>query len=217
MSTTLAQVVAAVRLRHPAFDKSRVPDPIFASAYSEYQNELIGKGVERDKGFCSQTQSITVNDSAFTNGTALNQNTAIIGGSVIYTDSPNDPEELHFTSFERRYDPPEFPAVYILNGTLYLAGRNPDWTDIASVAIKYIPIAAPFTALTGLFIVPDAAKPALVARGALEAAIRCDGLGVKVDVATFAALAEAAENNYLRTIRLSKRARHTVNRQGDYD
>lgn len=215
MSLPLATILTAIRARHPAFDGSRVPDTVLASCLSDYQQQLIGRAVARDKGFLATSVVITINDAAFTDGVALpTASQAITGGTVTFDDTSTD--ELGVTTFERRFDPPTFPAVYLLDNRVWLTGQNTDWVDVTSVDLKYAPLAAAFAALTDLFVVPDAARPCLVAYGAMEAAIRCAGLGEKVDVGTFASMFTAAEAAYLSTLRLSKRARHHTFSEGSY-
>lgn len=216
MSITLAQVITAIRLKHPAFDESRVPSPHLASVLSDFQNTLVGKATQRDKGFCALSTTIALNNTVFASGSPLPANQNVLGGSVLYTDDATNPDELHFTTFERRFDPPEFPAVYIINNTVYLTGRQEDWTDVASITLNYQPIIAALTALNNTFTIPDGAKPCLVAYGAFEAAIRASALGAKVDVGMFNSLYQASENDFLRTLRLKKRAQHNVTRPVEY-
>jgi hypothetical protein len=84
-------------------------------------------------------------------------------------------------------------------GKLYLAGEADDWRDVASIDLRYIPIAPEFTALTDLFLVPDTAYAALVASAALKAGQRVNGLPdvPKIDVQALAAEAQAAEETFL--------------------
>lgn len=375
MTLTLAQVIGSVRNRHPAFDSSRVPDPVLASVLSDAQNQLIGKAVAREKTFLSQSVSIalaldaanspdvvgagssgglpgavssagalsavseeagflpepalaaptmaeravtsattttttstgagrTINADAnlllvVTRGTGRGQirqvvsNTAtqwthaawqtipdvtslvalypatlvastlgvvtasptestrrgylvrlssagvptidytqplimsidrgvplpsalaVIGGTVRFSDG-TPTEALCITSYGRRYDPPEFPAIYMVGDTVNLCPDIDGWAGVSSIELRYTPIAPDFVALSDLFLVPDAAKPALVAQGAAFAAERIAGIGEKVDVSVFAARAGAAENDYLQTLRLSKRGRQTTMREGVY-
>lgn len=60
MSLTLGTIVSAVRGLHPAFDRTRVPDTVLASALSDYQNTLIGLAVLREKTFASQSIGIAL-------------------------------------------------------------------------------------------------------------------------------------------------------------
>lgn len=60
MALQLSTIVSAVRGLHPAFDRTRVPDKTLASAFSEYQNTLIGLAVAREKTYVSQSIAIAV-------------------------------------------------------------------------------------------------------------------------------------------------------------
>lgn len=258
MSLTLGDVITAIRAMHPAFDRSRVPDTVLASRLSDYQNALIGKAVERERTFLSQTIAIAIaagqtasaegssfvalgpdgvpftstlsgyvvqldgNGVPFINpaapilittdqGVTLPTLLAPIGGTVRYLDGGPD-EALCIASYGQRFHPPRFPAVYFINQVVYLIGNAADWVEIASIDIRYAPIAPPFTTLDDLFLLPDPARPALVAYGARCAATRATayaqgGTGPSPNTGEFAADAEAAEHAYLSTFRLARRAR----------
>lgn len=140
---------------------------------------------------------------------------ATIGGTVRYTDG--DHEDLAFTTYGRRFDPPTFPAVYRVGETLHLCGSEQDWNDVESLEILYTPRAPRFAARADYFLVPDGAEASLIAKGAEFAAARVAGLpDVTIDVRMFREDARDAENDYLRSLRLSKRARVTTIREGDY-
>lgn len=58
MSTTLGTVITSARDRHPAFHRTRVSDAIFARLLSQYQSELIGRAMQRDRTFLAQQASV---------------------------------------------------------------------------------------------------------------------------------------------------------------
>lgn len=125
--------------------------------------------------------------------------------------------ELCITTKGRRYDPPAMPAVYLENQSLFLCGGEGDWEEIESIELQYVPVSPEFDALTNYFLVPDAARPALVAQGAAFAAERIAGLeGIAIDPDRFAVRGAQAEVAYLSTLRLAKRSRRTTFRGGSY-
>lgn len=120
----------------------------------------------------------------------------------------SQPEPLTITSAQRRFSPENFPAVYTIGQTLYLCGHSVDWAEFASLEIRYTPIAPVFTALTDLFLIPDHARPALVAQAAAFMAIRVAGQSqVTIDPAPFLAMANQAEKDFRGAVLLGKRGR----------
>lgn len=142
---------------------------------------------------------------------------ACIGGTTHYADGQDD--ELCITSYGRRFDPPDFPAVYFNDQLLMLVGCQADWNEIVSIELRVTPLTPALTSLDDYFLVPDGARPCLVAQAASIAAERAAAFAqsqsnAAPDVNAFAARAERAEDRYLSTLRISKRARHTTMRNG---
>ncbi len=144
-------------------------------------------------------------------GLAMPNAIAIVGGTVRYSDE--DEEPLNFVSQGRRYCPPAWPAVYTVGPNLFFCGRVADWEDAASLELDYVPIAPAFTALTDYFLLPDAARPLLVAQAAAFMAGRvADEVGL--DPTRLELAAADALQHFLMTIRLTRRARRVVIREG---
>jgi hypothetical protein len=140
---------------------------------------------------------------------------AILGGAARYTDA--DRRELALVSQGQRFDPPNWPAAYTVGQTLFLCGSKQDWLDVASLELDYVPIAPAFTQLTDYALLPDAAKPALVAAAAGFMAERVAGMpDVSIDPRALVARAAAAESDYLRALRLTRRGRRAQFRAVDY-
>jgi hypothetical protein len=145
---------------------------------------------------------------------------APIGGTVRFLDGSPD-EALCIASYTQRFSPPSFPAVYFIGQDLHLVGVAEDWVEVASIEIRHAPVAPALATLDDLFLLPDQARPALVANGATCAADRAaayaqSGTGPTPDVRVFAERAMRAEQQYLSTFRLAKRARVATRRFDDY-
>jgi hypothetical protein len=86
-------------------------------------------------------------------------------------------------------------GAYILGGKLFLIGEMDIWGDVASLDLRYVPIAPALTALTDILLLEDTAYDVLVARSAHLMANRVNGLPnmPKIDVAEFAAEATEAQ------------------------
>jgi hypothetical protein len=140
---------------------------------------------------------------------------AFIGGTVRYRDG--DREDLTLVTFGRRFNPPCWPACYTQGQAIYFCGASADWADVASIDVDYVPIAPSFTALTDYFLLPDAARPALVSAAASFMAMRVEGLNdVSIDSTKHASRATSAEADYLNTISLTRRGRRIQMRPSEY-
>lgn len=163
--------------------------------------------------FIDYTQPLVAN---FDVGVPLPSIAAITGGTVYYTDGDREP--LAIVPFGERISPRDFPSVTQQGETLHFCGSTLDWNEVASIEVLYAPIAPAFAALTDYFLLPDGARRAVVAQAAAFAGDRVDGMdGIKVNVTALTAKGAAAENEYLGSLRLSKRARRTRFQLAYYD
>lgn len=138
----------------------------------------------------------------------------LLGGTIRYTDG--DTDALTVTSYARRTDATRTLAVYPVGETIRFCGTSEDWADVASIDALYTPVAPLFTALTDLFLLPDAARPCLVASAAAFMALRVsDAEGVSIDASAYQAAANMAQSTYLSSVRLQSRARLTIMRGQD--
>lgn len=145
-------------------------------------------------------------------GIPLPQFVSVVGGVCRYTDDTDGP--LYVISESDRYEPPTWPAVFVIGTTLYCCGEQADWTDVANLEVRYVPIAPAFAALTDYFLVPDAARQTLVAQAAAFMAERVQGMDeVNIDPAAHLARAVDAERAYLGTVLTQRRGR--ISRQRD--
>ena len=152
-------------------------------------------------------------------GCVLPANSAILGGRVMYTDLDTDP--LTFVTEGMRDDVPRWPACFTRgdgngNTVLFCCGRQADWLDATQLEVYYTPIAPPFTALAQYFLLPDAARPCLVAQAASFMAQFVETMPeIKLDASTLIQRAQAAELQYLSSLRLSRSTRRIRFREGE--
>jgi hypothetical protein len=86
VAVQLQDIITAARDRHPAFFKTRVPNATIARFLSDYQNELIGKALLRDKQFLAQKASVVLDlDAASAPGTVGANAGAGLPGTVSAT------------------------------------------------------------------------------------------------------------------------------------
>jgi hypothetical protein len=140
---------------------------------------------------------------------------ALLSGMVHYTSGDHD--QLTITTKGRRDNPARWPAVMQMGQVLYFPGWKEDWVDVQSIELDYVPIAPPFTELTDYFLLPDHARMALVGKAAAFMAMRCSTIpDVQLDPSAHVQQGQRAEDTFLMTIRLTRRARRILFREGDY-
>lgn len=129
-----------------------------------------------------------------------------LDGTVWFVDGSAGP--MNIITADQRFHSQRWPSVYYVGQQLYLAGSQSDWQDVASIALRYTPIAPPFTALTDLFLIPDAARPALVAMASSFMAMRVSGLpDVTIDPRPHQAAAAGATDSFMASVSAAKRGR----------
>ena len=121
-----------------------------------------------------------------------------LGGSVRFANG--DDTDFEFRRYSQRWTlGVSGYGGYMMGGKLFLIGDTQIWGGVASIDVRFVPIAPAFTALADLFLLPDTAYDALVLRTAQFAAGRVNGLpdATKVDPVAIGQEAVAAEDVFL--------------------
>lgn len=137
---------------------------------------------------------------------------ALLRAAVRFTNGQVGPLDLGRP--RDRYD--GAPRAWTEAGALYLSGSAAAWAGVASLELTYSPVTPAFAQLPDYFLLPDAARGAVVAQTAAFMAQRVAGLAddsVAVDASTFAQQGAAEEAAYLRSLMLSRRARVSTFRE----
>lgn len=208
MSFTLGDVVTAARDRHPAFAKPNVPDAVFARFLSDWQRTLYAKAVQRDPSFALAT--VTTNAPIDpTVQVTLPPYERLVGGTVTLSDPAGSTEPLTLVGYHNRFRPMGRYVAVVTGQTVTWQGSAPHWSDVASVILHYVPEPADFAALTDVCVLPDSARPAMVAHAAFMAGSRVSALpGLPaVDVPSLAATAQEAETQWLTSMGAMQRNR----------
>ena len=137
---------------------------------------------------------------------------AVLGGTVRYlpnSDFVGNAIPLSLESFARRDCPTRMPAAYLMGAALHLIGNRADWAQVQGIELWYVPIPPAFTTLADYLLLPDTAVQVLVARAALFAGSRLNGLpnAPQVDPNGLLAEAQLAEDSFLKTLTLTSRSR----------
>jgi hypothetical protein len=145
-------------------------------------------------------------------GVTLPSMLALLGGTVWSTDDSSCP--LVLAKVRQRFAPPGCYSAYQIGQTLHLCGDEVDWQDVASIEVHYVPIAPDFSALDDVFLLPDSARPAVVAQMATFMADRVAGMpDIAIDPVVFDGRSTKAENDFLSSLRLNKRGRSSFFRE----
>jgi hypothetical protein len=196
VSTTVTEVMQAVKDEHPLFGKKWHPAGPAMRMLDRYQKSLFQKIADLKQDAVVSTQNILLPLAVFADGAALDPHILIHGGDINFVDSDVEREPLDFVQFAERLARNYLKAAYIRVGTLFLLGRAEDWTDIASIDIRYFPQPAEITAVGQDFDLPGDPLDVLTAKTAHWAAKRLPQTA-GVDVMGFAAEWVAAEQRYL--------------------
>lgn len=135
----------------------------------------------------------------------------LLGGSVRLKETAGlDPLTCPLTirTYRDRYAWGPTYTAWLENGQLFLSGSLADWANVVSLDLRLVPVAPDFVARTDLFLLPDLARPILVAEAALLMARRCQALtdAGPVDVTSFATDQERAFTNFQKAIGATRRA-----------
>jgi hypothetical protein len=124
----------------------------------------------------------------------------LVGGTVHLVTGCQS--ELTVVGYQNRMRRLGCYVAVVAGQTLTLQGSATHWSDVASIELKYVPEPPAFAALTDYFLLPDAARPAVVARGAYMAGVRINGLPdlPEINVQQLAADAAEAESMWLKEV-----------------
>lgn len=134
----------------------------------------------------------------------------LVGGTVWSTQNGTlTPCPLTLVGYQNRMRPLG-RYVAVADGTsLTLQGSQTHWADVQSIELKYVPEPPAFTALTDVFLLPDGARPAVVAASALMAGQRVAALPDMgtLDLTSLASRAAEAEAAWLAEVQGQTRSR----------
>lgn len=130
-----------------------------------------------------------------------------LDGTVWYVDGSCGP--LRLVPVTQRFGAFPQHTAYAVDQQLYLVGESADWQDVASISLRYTPIAPAFTALTDTFLLPDHARPALIAMSAAFMAERVSAWpDVSITIAPLNQRAAESRVAYLANVSAAKRGRN---------
>jgi hypothetical protein len=130
----------------------------------------------------------------------------LLGGSVRFA-SGQDTCQLRLVTYAERQDVVgSLYAAYVMNRELFIIGNVTDWSGVASIDLRYVPIPPALTSLTDYLLLPDHAEPVLVAHAAYVAGVRVEGLeGLPgVDLKALVAEREEAEKAFLKDVSMQR-------------
>ena len=202
MAILAGDVIDEARDLHPAFDKNRNPVKIVRRALSRYVSDLIAKINEIDETAITLEQSTPMPLAVFANGITLPANRGV--QEVGAVDLQGNVISVDLIPAGQRDQPHKMATAWIINGVLYLNGLAANWNSVASISVRYAPVAGQVLTDADLLSLPDSARSAVV--GALAAFMAKRGQTDKdgdlppIDVQQFLTDAAKAESEFLTEI-----------------
>lgn len=223
MSYMLADLFTAARDRNAYFDKARIPRGPLVRFATDIQRDLLRKGAQRAPDAFTTTQSITITTPAQV-GTpiSLTPYLEVIRCQTNFAGGAPLPEDTRMIPVSRIVDYQHARAVYLLDGSLYLAGDVTNWATVATLTVYLLPLPTPFALETDAWTLPDDAHDVFTARMALHMALRVNGTpvdnerptspAIQLDIMSFQSLAADAEHQWLKALTTQVRQARVANR-----
>jgi hypothetical protein len=106
-------------------------------------------------------------------------------------------------------------TCWLENEQLFLAGTMQDWVDLVSIDLRLVPVPGDFVAMTDYLLLPDLARPAMIAEAAWLMAMRCQGMEgcPPVPLQMFTDERERGNDHFLQAIGATPRAQATYVRE----
>jgi hypothetical protein len=142
----------------------------------------------------------------------------VLGGSCRFkSGTPLSPlsASLSIRPYRGRYLWGPTYTCWLENEQLFLAGTMQDWADLVSIDLRLVPVPDDFKARTDYMLLPDLAKPVMIAEAAWFMAMRCQGLEgcPPVPLTSFETERTAANDHFLQAIGATPRAQATYVRE----
>lgn len=196
MPVTVGEIITAARDQHPSFDRHKHPDASVLRQLTAAHARILGRAVAVNRDPFRVPLEIPLPLADFAAGFELPRNLWVGEGRMFYAGDWNENVELPFSLIDPGLRD-SFPSLagWVVNGVLYLTGRETDWKDWMKLVIPYVPVAPSFTKMTDTITLPDEAHDCLVANIACFLALRAG-----VPLADFRTARVDAEDAFLREI-----------------
>jgi hypothetical protein len=153
-------VIESARGLHPSFNKLRHPDPLLIRALSRYQRELLARIIRLDSSLAVAFFDQALPLADFSAGIAVPPYKYPFGAAAISATGKQHHMDLVSWEASKLYH----HAAYLLNGVLFLAGKEHNWTSYATIRFLYVPEPSAVTLSLGgtLDALPEAAESVVV-------------------------------------------------------
>lgn len=167
------------------------------------------------KPFLDIANPIVINIDA---GIPLPAYERVLGGAVRFkTSTPLSPTTgpLTIRPYRDRYLWGPTYTIWLENEQVFLAGQLQDWASVVAIDLRLVPVPADFVARTDYFVLPDLARPVLIAEAAWFMAMRCQGIvdAPPVPLDVFDKERERANEHFLQAIGATPRAQASYVRE----
>lgn len=137
MPFTAQEAIDQAREKHRALTDAQSPTRAALNALNRYVRRLRWELSRINPDRYASTQTISFPLATFDNGAALTDPDAVIlGGTITYSNTDQE-NELTIVPWANRLQPGQGPAAYIVDGTMFFVGEEEDWSEVASVILRY--------------------------------------------------------------------------------
>lgn len=198
------RVIEAARDRHPAFDRSRTPDPSVLRFLSQYRKELAGRVAAIDETALVTSVTFSMPLSDHEAGITLPANRYIAGITAKDNNATPNYYPVDLIPWAHRNDiNAPLSAAWEYGGKLYLRSPASAWRYITEIGVAIVPsMDTDLATLADDVGLPTEAERALTEACAFFMAKRGhnDPLLPPIDMQGFASAASNAESEYLHDV-----------------
>lgn len=172
MSFTVLDAIGEARAMHPQFDPRQTTDSVLLKEMDNFQYNLLDQILERDPDAYTAEQNTVLPLAIFDDGIAL-PSRHVDKGAEAKVGASEERLTVFIVPWRNRFAPGTGPPAYINGDTLFLFGREEDWSWADQLRFFYVPEPAPLTAKADIVtLFPDRARQVFAAKGALVMAVR---------------------------------------------
>jgi len=172
MSFTVLDAISEARAMHPQFDKRQTTDSVLLTEMDNFQYNLLDQVLERDPDAYGAEQDTILPLTTFDDGIAL-PSRHVDKGAEARVGASEERLTVFIVPWRNRFAPGTGPPAYIVEDTLFLFGRQEDWSWADQFRFFYVPEPTSLTAKADIItLFPDRARQVFAAKGALVMAVR---------------------------------------------
>jgi len=199
---TPSDVIDRARDLHPSFTRGNHPPKVLVRELSAWQRELLSKVQRVYPEELRLLEEIALPVDPFGDGHTMPSNTGVEEGTLYHNETEFPRTRFEILPEVQHVGRAYWPSGFVRGGTLFLNGRESDWTGYDRLEVPYIPAPTEIDLETDTSTLPDAAMAAARFHLAEFMAVRHDGSEPAPDPRYFATRAEGKEEEFLDAMQL---------------